>query len=84
MMALQHHPSDVMYSRALDQFRCLYDEATERAKIMAIACHPYLSGVPHRIAHVRRAFEEILGHDGVVAWDGARILDWYRAQDERQ
>lgn len=30
MMALQQHPSDVMYSRALDQFRCLYDEASER------------------------------------------------------
>jgi peptidoglycan/xylan/chitin deacetylase (PgdA/CDA1 family) len=80
MMALQHHPSDVMYSRALDQFHCLYQEASERAKIMAIACHPYLSGVPHRIGHVQRAFEEILGHAGVVAWDGARILDWYLAQ----
>jgi hypothetical protein len=83
MMALQHHPSEVMYSRSLDQFRCLYDEAAERAKIMAIACHPYLSGAPHRIAHVHRAFEEILGHDGVVAWDGAKILDWYRAQGAR-
>ena len=48
-------------------------------KIMAIACHPYLSGAPHRIAHVQRAFEEILGHEGVVAWDGAKILDWYLA-----
>src|SRR5262249_42500915 len=84
MMALQHHPSDVMYSRALDQFRCLYQEASERAKIMAIACHPYLSGVPHRIGHVQRAFEEILGHAGVVAWDGARILDWYLAQGARR
>src|SRR5512132_1042826 len=83
MMALQHHPSDGMYSRALDHFRCLYEEAAERAKIMAIACHPYLSGVPHRIAHVQRAFEEILGHAGVVAWDGARILDWYRGEGAR-
>jgi hypothetical protein len=51
---------------------------------MAIACHPYLSGVPHRIAHVQRAFEEILRQPGVVAWDGARILDWYLAQGERR
>jgi peptidoglycan/xylan/chitin deacetylase (PgdA/CDA1 family) len=80
MMALQHHPSEMMYRRAMDHFACLYEESAERAKIMAIACHPYLSGVPHRIAHVRRAFEEILGRDGVVAWDGARILDWYLAQ----
>src|SRR5213083_779722 len=56
LMALQHHPSDMMYARALDQFRCLYAESAERAKIMAIACHPYLSGVPHRIRHVERAY----------------------------
>ena len=80
MMALQHHASDVMYARALDQFKWLYGEAAERPKIMAIACHPYLSGVPHRIGHVQRAFEAILAHDGVVAWDGTKILDWYLAQ----
>ncbi|HZN28939.1 MAG TPA: polysaccharide deacetylase family protein [Xanthobacteraceae bacterium] len=84
MMALQHHPSEVMYHRALDQFDCLYEESAERAKVMSIACHPYLSGVPHRIGHVQRTFEEILGHDGVVAWDGARILDWYLAQQPQR
>src|SRR5262249_26690491 len=84
MMALQHHPSEGMYSRALDQFRCLYDEAAERAKIMAIACHPYLSRAPHGIGHVQRAFEGILGQDGVVAWDGAKILDWNLAQGPRR
>jgi len=80
MMALQHHPSEMMYRRALDHFTCLYEESGERAKIMAIACHPYLSGVPHRIGHVQRTFEEILSRDGVVAWDGSKILDWYLAQ----
>jgi peptidoglycan/xylan/chitin deacetylase (PgdA/CDA1 family) len=79
MMALQHHPSDVWHARALDHFNTLYAESAERPKIMAIACHPYLSGVPHRIGHVQRTFAEILAHDGVVAWDGAKILDWYLA-----
>jgi len=80
MMALQHHPSEVMYRRALDQFACLYAESEERPKVMAIACHPYLSGVPHRIGHVERTFEALLARPGVVAWDGAKILDWYLAQ----
>src|SRR5919206_168077 len=76
LMALQHHPSDMMLARGLDQFECLYEESAERPKIMAVACHPYLSGMPHRIAHVRRLFEAVMGHEGVVVWDGARILDW--------
>jgi len=80
LMALQHHTSDIMYVRAKDQFDWLYAEAVERPKVMAIACHPYLSGVPHRIGHVKRTFEELLARDGVVAWSGDKILDWYLAQ----
>ena len=77
MMALQHHPSEVWHARALDHFNTLYAESAERPKIMAIACHPYLSGVPHRIGHVQKTFAEILAHDGVEAWNGEKILDWY-------
>ena len=80
LMALGHHPSDQMYARVMDQFECLYAESAERPKIMAIAMHPYLSGVPHRIGHVRRAFEDVLSRPGVAAWDGAKILDWYKGQ----
>ena len=83
MMALQHHPSEVWHTRALDHFNTLYAESAERPKIMAIACHPYLSGVPHRIGHVQKTFAEILAHDGVVAWDGEKILDWYLSSSSR-
>ncbi len=83
MMALQHHPSEVWHTRALDHFNTLYAESAERPKIMAIACHPYLSGVPHRIGHVQQTFAEILAHDGVVAWNGEKILDWYLSSSSR-
>ena len=69
-----------MYQRVMDQFDCLYAESAERPKVMAIAMHPYLSGVPHRINHVHRAFEAVLSRSGVAAWDGAKILDWYKTQ----
>jgi len=77
MMALQHHPSDQMYARVMDHFAWLYAESAARPKFMSIAMHPYLSGVPHRIGHVQRAFEEILRRPGVAAWDGEQILDWH-------
>jgi peptidoglycan/xylan/chitin deacetylase (PgdA/CDA1 family) len=80
LMALQHQTSQQMHRRVMDQFETLYAESVERPKIMAIAMHCYLSGVPHRIGHVRRAFEEVLSKPGVAAWDGARILDWYKKQ----
>ena len=77
MMALQHHPSEEFHRRAMDAFACLYAESAKRAKIMAIACHPYLSGQPHRIGHVERTFTEILAQPGVACWNGETILDWY-------
>jgi allantoinase len=77
MMALQHHGSAMFHERGIDHFNCLYEESVERPKIMAIACHPYLSGMPHRIHHVRHLLEEVVGREGVVVWDGVRILDWY-------
>ena len=80
LMALQHQTSDQMHRRVMDQFETLYAESAERPKIMAIAMHCYLSGVPHRINHVRRAFEDILSKPGVAAWDGVHILDWYKNQ----
>ncbi|MFL5046497.1 MAG: polysaccharide deacetylase, partial [Xanthobacteraceae bacterium] len=80
MMALQHHTSDVMYRRSIDAFEWLYAESAERAKIMAIACHPYLSGMPHRIAYVERTFETILARPEVACWNGEKILDWYLTQ----
>jgi peptidoglycan/xylan/chitin deacetylase (PgdA/CDA1 family) len=77
LMALQHQSSEMMYRRSLDAFNWLYKEAESRPKILAIATHPYLSGVPHRIGDVERAFEEILAKPGVACWDGVKILDWY-------
>jgi hypothetical protein len=45
--------------------------------VKACVDNPYLSGAPHRARHVERAFRALLDRRGVVAWDGAEILDWY-------
>jgi allantoinase len=49
MMIVQHHQSGYLLQHAIDQFDRLYQEGKERAKIMALAVHPYISGQPHRI-----------------------------------
>ena len=55
LFTAQYHPSPMFYDRAMDQFNVLYEEAAERPKIMAMACHPYLSGraAPHRPCRAR-------------------------------
>jgi hypothetical protein len=83
LMALQHQTSDAFHARVMDHFEWLHEESAERAKFMAVACHPYLSGVPHRIRHVERAFAEMASRPGVVFWNGAQILDWFNSVSVR-
>jgi allantoinase len=78
MMMIQHHESAELFNRARDQFDRLYEEGQESARIMAIAVHPYISGVPHRIKYFEAIFDYIKQKPGVVFWRGEEILDWYR------
>jgi allantoinase len=77
MMVVQHHDAKEFEVRCLDHFDCLYREGKVRAKVMAIAMHPYISGVPHRFKYVESVFRRIAKQKGVLFWHGARILDWY-------
>ena len=81
-------PAFEKFSRTADQFRdmicrqfdVLYREGAQSGRVMAIAIHPYLTGVPHRID----AFDEALGyisrHGKVWKTTGADIARHYRAQ----
>lgn len=78
--AIQYHESELYAKRARDYFDCLYEESADNAKFMSMAIHPYLSGSPHRIKYIRETMEYALSKPGVIAMDGAQMLDWYLGQ----
>ena len=77
VMIVQHHESAHWLQRCCDQLDRLHAEGGERAKIMAIAIHPYISGVPHRIGYLEKVYEYAASLDGVVHLNGAELLEWY-------
>jgi len=77
MMIVQHHESDYLARRAIDQFDRLYAEGEQRAKIFALAIHPYISGQPHRIKYLEAIYDHARKFGGVAYWTGEEILDWY-------
>ena len=79
MMVLQNHPSEEWLRRGIDQFERLYMEGEKSARVMAISVHPYITGVPHRIAYLERLYDYIIHRPGVWLATGAEILDWYRS-----
>ncbi|MBI4611100.1 MAG: polysaccharide deacetylase family protein [Candidatus Rokubacteria bacterium] len=84
MMLIQHHEAHELFDRARDQFDRLYEEARHSARIMAIAVHPYISGVPHRIKYFEKIYAYMKKRPGVLFWRGEDILDWYRRTRERR
>ncbi len=59
MMIVQHHESDYLLKRTIDQFDRLYAEGAQRAKISALAIHPYISGQPHRIKYLEQIYDYV-------------------------
>ena len=77
VMILQHHESAHWARRCIDQLDRLHEEGAERAKIMAVAIHPYISGVPHRIGYLEQVYAHAATLPGVVHMNGAELLEWY-------
>ena len=63
-----------------DEFDVLYHEGAKSGRVMAIALHPYLIGVPHRIGALDAALKYISKHKKVWKTTGAEIARHYRAQ----
>lgn len=79
---IQHHPVAEFGERALATARRLLSEARSDgplggAKVMSFAIHPYISGVPHRIATLEAMLDALRALDGVVFMQGDEIADWY-------
>jgi peptidoglycan/xylan/chitin deacetylase (PgdA/CDA1 family) len=82
MMAVQHHEASYWTQKCIDTFDRLYQEGSDRPRVMAIAIHPYISGQPFRIKYLEEVYKHMAKHTGVMHWNGEQILDWY--QDARK
>ena len=78
IMMIQHHRAEELLTRVTEQFDRLYAEAeTQGAKVMGLAVHPYISGVPHRIGWFEKALAHMAAKPGTLFWQGRQIMDWY-------
>ncbi len=75
-----HRTADEFREMICRQFDVLYREGAQSGRVMAIAIHPYLTGVPHRIGAFDAALEYIVKHEGVWRTTGCEIAQHYREQ----
>jgi peptidoglycan/xylan/chitin deacetylase (PgdA/CDA1 family) len=79
VMVLQHHASEAWERRCRDQFDRLYAEGARNPRVMAIAVHPYISGVPHRIKYFEAVLDYLRKRKGVWFTTGEEICEWWKA-----
>ncbi|MFK7964720.1 MAG: polysaccharide deacetylase family protein [Burkholderiaceae bacterium] len=80
IVALQQHEARVFAERGQAQFDQLYKEGEQSARVMAISVHPYIMGVPHRIAALEKLLTYVASHDQVNWMTGGEIADWFNHQ----
>ena len=61
------------------QFDVLYREGAFSGRVMAIALHPYIIAMPHRIEALNSALDYICAHEGVWMATGSAIAGHYLA-----
>jgi allantoinase len=79
VMVVQHHASPAWVERCRDQFDRLYAEGAKNPRVMAIAVHPYIHGVPHRIKYFEAVYDYIRRKKGVWFTTGEEIADCFRS-----
>jgi len=68
------------YERRLAATLDLFEEECRRApRVLSVALHPHLIGVPHRFAGFRRMLDRLQESAEVVFVTGEQTSDWFRA-----
>ena len=75
----QHHDTDDFVAMARTQLDVLRREADDGAggRVMCVALHPYLMGMPHRVDGLAAMLEYLMGHDDVWQTTASQIAQHF-------
>jgi peptidoglycan/xylan/chitin deacetylase (PgdA/CDA1 family) len=80
VFSVEKHPAEELYARCAAALERLFAESAGSARILALALHPYLTGIPSRIAVLDRILGLARERYGACTLTAGEILDWYLAQ----
>ncbi len=77
LYAGQNMSSSEIYDRLLDTLEVFERELKTQPRILTLALHPHLIGVPHRFAYLERMLDLLQKRDDTVFVVGRQIANWY-------
>ena len=75
--AVERQHSSELHDRLVDTLAVFEKESQPR--VLTLALHPHLIGVPHRFGYLERMLDLLQARDDAVFVTGSRIADWYAA-----
>ena len=80
MYAIQYQNSNDYYQRFKDTIMTFEKELLNNPRILTIATHPHLIGVPHRFGALVKIIEELEKRTDTIFMTGSEIADWYKSE----
>ena len=77
LYAGQYMSSSEIYDRLVDTLSVFETELKRQPRVLTLALHPHLIGVPHRFAYLERMLDLLQGRDDTTFVVGGQIADWY-------
>ena len=79
LYAGQNMSSSEIYDRLIDTLDVFERELKSQPRVLTLALHPHLIGVPHRFAYLERMLDLLQARDDAVFVVGRQIADSYKA-----
>jgi allantoinase len=77
LWAAHHFGSDELHNRVLATLSTYQSELPYAPRILTLALHPHLAGVPHRFTYLRQTLDVLQERPDTVFATGSQICDWY-------
>ena len=75
--AIEKQSSDELYRRVEVTLKVLEEAMKTYARVMTLALHPHIIGVPHRVYYLAKALDDLMARDDTVFVTGSEIADWF-------
>ena len=80
--AVQGQSSDELLKRLQATLAALEPELERQPRVVTLAMHPHIVGVPHRIHYLEKAFDLLARRADTVFVTSSEIADWFIAADK--
>lgn len=78
---IEKQSSDEMYKRLQWTLETFDREKQQNPKVITLALHPHVIGVPHRATWLARMLDELMARDDTIFVTGSQIADWFLEAD---